>query len=589
MRKVEQVIAVSENVKADIEKTGVTRNNLSVIPNGIDLDRWKERNGFDKFAYKRSLGVEANSTIIGIFGRLSREKGHKYLIEAIRNQRSEVTNLEVLVVGDGPLRDQLVTLYSKYQVSDKFRFLGFRKDVKELFAITNIFIMPSIGEGLPIALLEAMAMKRAIIATKVGAIPKLIENDVSGIIVEKKDVGGLTENQLKNVRIYKTAKIPNFRDMYLSLKRIYLKTHKKKDLNQSIQAWRPEERTKFEPIFTKIKRYFNSLFVWLPDDKTGWILPATIAGTLLIKKHKIDAILTTSPPNSVHLIGLVLKIITRRTWIVDFRDPWAVENKPFFVRSTLSDTIERWLCQKVIENSDRVISVTPEMTRMFEQHYQDISKEKFHTIWNGYDPEELERHSHVEKYDKFTITYAGTFYLDRNPELLLQSLADLIREGRIDRNSLHVRFFGDCRYINGESVKELVTNLNLKDIVIISDPIPHAEILQEIAKSHVLLLLAPNQPLQIPAKVFEYIGLQSSIIAICGEGATMNLLKGYPKAITIPPGNMTEMKKALLALYENSTRDTRDLSLFHFHEFEHNKLAREMADLLNGSIRKQIS
>jgi hypothetical protein len=52
---------------------------------------------------------------------------------------------------------------------------------------------------------------------------------------------------------------------------------------------------------------------------------------------------------------------------------------------------------------------------------------------------------------------------------------------------------------------------------------------------------------------------------------------------------MTEMKKALLALYENSTRDTRDLSLFHFHEFEHNKLAREMADLLNGSIRKQIS
>jgi glycosyltransferase involved in cell wall biosynthesis len=400
--------------------------------------------------------------------------------------------------------------------------------------------------------------------------------------------GRPTENRSKDLKIYKTAKIPHFRDMYLSLKRIYLKTHKKKDLNQSIQAWRPEERTKFEPIFTKIKRYFNSLFVWLPDDKTGWILPATIAGTLLIKKHKIDAILTTSPPNSVHLIGLVLKIITRRTWIVDFRDPWDVEQKPFFVRSTLSDTIERWLCQKVIENSDRVISVTPEMTRMFEQHYQDISKEKFHTIWNGYDPEELERHSHVEKYDKFTITYAGTFYLDRNPELLLQSLSDLIREGRIDRQNVQVRFFGNCRYTHGESVEEVVVNLNLRDQVIISDPIPHTEILQEIAKSHVLLLLAPGQPLQIPAKVFEYIGLKSSIIAICGEGATTNLLKGYPRAIVVSPGNITEMKKALMALFEKRDKiDMENSSFFPLHKFEHWNLAKEMADLLNGSIRKR--
>lgn len=400
--------------------------------------------------------------------------------------------------------------------------------------------------------------------------------------------GRPTENCSKDLEIYKTAKIPHFRDMYLSLKRIYLKKRKNKDLNQSIQAWKPEEITKFEPILEKIKRYFNSLFVWLPDDKTGWILPATIAGTSLIKKHQIDAILTTSPPHSVHLIGLLLKIITKKTWIADFRDPWVIEQKAFFVRSALSVTIERWLCQKVIENSDRVVSVTPEMTGMARQHYQHIPGEKFFTISNGYDPEELKRYSHVKKYDKFTITYPGTFYLHRDPRLLLQSLSDLIQEGSIDGNSIKVHFFGNCRYFNAESVEEMAVNLNLRDIVVISDSISHAEILQEIAKSHCLLLLASAQPLQIPGKVFEYIGIRGSIIAVCEEGATMNLLKTYPRAIVVPPGNTSEMKKALCGLFERRNKsDMETLPAFPFCHFEYSNLTKKMADLLNERIPKR--
>lgn len=398
--------------------------------------------------------------------------------------------------------------------------------------------------------------------------------------------------EVKQIVVSRTIKIPTIKDIYLSMKNIYFRKIKSGSLYIEKQKWFPQEsrlNPDEEGIVSRMHRYLNSLFVWLPDDKVGWVVPAFFRGLYLIKKHKINSIFTTSPPPSVHLVGLLLKVVTKKYWIADFRDPWFVEQKSFLIRSKLADIIEGWLNRKVIEKSDRIVSVTEEMTEMFKNQGENNLGNKAFNIWNGYDPEELERHSHTQKYNKFTITYAGTFYLDRNPELLLQALGDLIREGRIDRKNVQVRFFGNCRYINGESVEELVVNLNLRDIVVISDPIPHTEILEEIAKAHVLLLLAPDQPLQIPGKVFEYIGLKGSIIAICGEGATNNFLKRYPKAIIVSPDNLDEMKKAILTLMMRSNNnDKESVDNFPYHNYERKHLTKQLAILLEASANEAL-
>ena len=87
-------------------------------------------------------------------------------------------------------------------------------------------------------------------------------------------------------------------------------------------------KPKSEGIRERVLRYYNSLLIYLPDKELGWLPFAVWRGVWLIRQRDIDAIVTTSPPHSVQLIGLLLKWLTGRVWIVDFRDPWEVELKP---------------------------------------------------------------------------------------------------------------------------------------------------------------------------------------------------------------------------------------------------------------------
>jgi hypothetical protein len=394
--------------------------------------------------------------------------------------------------------------------------------------------------------------------------------------------------EVKEIFTSRTIKIPTIKDIYLAIKNLYFKKVKSRNLYAEKQKWVPQKKRLSvgeEGIFSKIHRYFNSLFVWLPDDKVGWVIPASIRGLILMRQHEIDAILTTGPPHSVHLIGMILKVLSGKPWITDFRDPWSVDYKPFLLGSEPADAIERWLIRKVVERSDCVVSVTEEISEMFRNLYQDIPKEKFYTIWNGFDSDEMRKYSSARKYSKFTITYAGTFYFGRNPMLLLSSLSDLIKEGLVDRDNIQVQFIGNCRYVEGRSVEQMIADLDLGNLVIVIDQIPHSEALKEMAKSHSLLVLAPDQPLQIPAKVFEYMGLCSPILSVCGEGATKSILRNYPLAIIVEPNNSIEMKKAIMVLLKKYNNNYK-VNNFPLSAFERRNLTERLAMLLDRSTNK---
>ncbi|TFG88261.1 MAG: hypothetical protein E4H16_05330, partial [Candidatus Atribacteria bacterium] len=202
-------------------------------------------------------------------------------------------------------------------------------------------------------------------------------------------VDGPGSSSESGVKVFKTIKIPSFRTFFLSVKKIYLSVRKHENIKQHMDEWNPPEQESVEPIIEKLKRYFLSLFVLLPDDNAGWIFPAGVKGIWLILRYRIDVIYTTSPPSSSLVAGLLLKIITGKRWVTDFRDPWIGEMKPFFMRSRLSDHIERWLEKMVIEKSDHIVSVTPEMTEKLRERYPYLEANKFSTIWNGYDPSDL--------------------------------------------------------------------------------------------------------------------------------------------------------------------------------------------------------
>jgi len=191
IRFFDRIVAVANEVKRDMLRYKIPEDKIRVIDNGIALER------FEKLAetknMKNQLGFEEKIRIIGTIGNLGTEKGHIYLLEAAKQILDVVKDLKFLIIGDGRLRKQLEEKSEELGIKKHVIFTGQRKDIPELLMAMDIFVLPSIKEGLPIALLEAMAAKRPVIATRVGAIPKVIENKNTGILVEPKDVTGLRD------------------------------------------------------------------------------------------------------------------------------------------------------------------------------------------------------------------------------------------------------------------------------------------------------------------------------------------------------------------------------------------------------------
>ncbi|MBD3387397.1 MAG: glycosyltransferase [Candidatus Altiarchaeales archaeon] len=168
------VIAVNTRMMDRLEKLGVDGSKVHFIPNGVDPELFCH------------AGREAHGRRIITAGVLVDKKGHKYLIEALKKVKESYPDVELTVVGDGPLRGELEGQALRAGVADNVRFLGFR-DVRELpslFASSDVFVLPSLSEGMPLVLLEAMSVGRAVVASNVDGVPDVIEDGVNGLLVE---------------------------------------------------------------------------------------------------------------------------------------------------------------------------------------------------------------------------------------------------------------------------------------------------------------------------------------------------------------------------------------------------------------------
>jgi len=191
IRFFDRIVAVSNEVKRDMLRYKIPGKKIRVIDNGIAIERFEKL--VETKSMKNQLGFEEKIRIIGTIGNLGTEKGHIYLLEAAKQILDVVKDLKFLIIGDGRLRKPLEEKSEELGIKKHIIFTGQRKDIPELLMAMDIFVLPSIKEGLPIALLEAMAAKRPVIATRVGAIPKVIENRDIGVLVEPKDIKGLRD------------------------------------------------------------------------------------------------------------------------------------------------------------------------------------------------------------------------------------------------------------------------------------------------------------------------------------------------------------------------------------------------------------
>ena len=181
LRKYDTVICVSNDLVDQCLAAGISPRKCVLIENAIDVDEYRPTTDRD-FA-KRECGVDPERLVIGSVGRLSAEKSFDELIRAVDDLLSTGLEVSLLIAGDGPERPALTSLIHELGRSDEIRLLGHVADPRRLFEAMDVFVLNSLREGLPNALLESMAMRVPSIATAVGGVPRVIEHEHNGLLI----------------------------------------------------------------------------------------------------------------------------------------------------------------------------------------------------------------------------------------------------------------------------------------------------------------------------------------------------------------------------------------------------------------------
>lgn len=166
----------SYNIKA--KKEWVVHNAVNAPDSDNKLNSKSRKETFEK------LGVSLNNKMIVTAGRLSQEKGHRYLIEAIKMLGEKANNVSFVFCGSGPESESLQLLSQQLDIQDKCHFVGFRRDMPEIFQAMDLFVLPSLTEGLPNVILESFAFGKPVVSTRVGGVAELVSHQKNGILVE---------------------------------------------------------------------------------------------------------------------------------------------------------------------------------------------------------------------------------------------------------------------------------------------------------------------------------------------------------------------------------------------------------------------
>lgn len=187
-----KTIAVSEAVRQWLIKTPITESEKVItILNGIDLNRFNFDIDINK--KREELNLFSSNLLICTVASLLPHKGIKYLLYAIYEVKKKIPNINLLIVGCGPQQRELEEIVEKLKIKKDVRFLGVREDVLKILKIIDVFVLPSQAEPFGLVILEAMALGKPVIGTKVGGIPEIISDQKTGILVPPGDSKALAK------------------------------------------------------------------------------------------------------------------------------------------------------------------------------------------------------------------------------------------------------------------------------------------------------------------------------------------------------------------------------------------------------------
>lgn len=320
-------------------------------------------------------------------------------------------------------------------------------------------------------------------------------------------------------------------------------------------------------LVSKVAAYIRANY-FIPDARMFWIQPSITYLEKYISENKIDAIISTGPPHTTHMIGLGLKKKLGIRWIADFRDPWT-EIDYFHQLPLTQKSIKKHedLEQQVLNQADEVLVVGNQMKKSY-----DVFSKNVHVITNGFDGA-LSTETVLDKI--FTITHVGMLNADRNPIILWKSL--LLLKDKID---FKVQLIGKV----AQEVKESIKKHQLSENVIFIDYLPHDEVKNYQQKSQVLLLAVNNVPSAkgiITGKIFEYLQAQRPILAIAPtDGDLAAILETSKAGFVVDFNDVNKLTEILVDLHHQYCEGGLKINSIGVEQYHRKALTAQLANII---------
>ena len=343
--------------------------------------------------------------------------------------------------------------------------------------------------------------------------------------------------------------------------------------------WKKKEAQKSD-VSNAVNNGFLSFIrgnFFIPDPKIFWVNSSVKFLHQYLKENKVDVVISTGPPHSMHLIAQKLKQKTNIKWIADFRDPWSnlYYNEEFKQLSFAKKKNEK-LENSVFKNADCILTVSNSLKKEFDQKATRVE-----VITNGFD-DEVVTNTLITLDEKFSISYIGLLPKQSNPKLLFKVLSTLCAEDTDFKANLKLNFIGDI----SEDVKQEIINYNLLGNTNFIGYVSHKEAIAYQRKAQVLLLLIPNVAKSggiLTGKLFEYLTAKRPILAMGPEtGDLSEILKNTSSGVVVDFDNDAKLTSEIRNLYQQYKTGDLQVNSKNIEQFHRKELTKSLSEIIKN-------
>ena len=314
--------------------------------------------------------------------------------------------------------------------------------------------------------------------------------------------------------------------------------------------------------------------LFIPDARKNWVKPSVSYLSAYMKNFKIDTIITTGPPHSLHLIGLELQKSNNINWIADFRDPWTTIGYHKQLMLTKRSQKKHKALEKAVLQSANQVIVTSRTTK---REFAEITDKPIQVITNGYDVLPTVKN---DLDTKFSIAHIGSLLSDRNPEVLWRVLSNLIKSNSDFARDFQLRFVGFV----SDDILNSIKKYNLIDYLNNVGYVSHKQAIEYQYTSQILLLIeidSKETRCIIPGKLFEYLVSNRPIVALGPEGSDVaEILKETNTGKYFSYDDYDSLKQIILEYYKRYKEGDLESQGIGLKKYSRKALTKQLTEIL---------